>query len=280
MSFVVAAPDALVAAASDIAGIGSSVEVAGAAAAVPTTGVITSAADQVSALVASVFSAHGQGYQQLGARLAALHQDFVQNLTAGAGAFAATEASAAQTLANTVNAPAQALLGQPLTGGRSMAAPTLSQVQSLFLGGPGALARSAAIVGPAANSVLALLPTGGTAALAASAPAQSIGDAIENLYNTVEPYVAYGFSLVAYAAGWAGAGVLAPQINFLYYLFEPIVQSALFNTLDWLGGTISFSQGLANFWSATNASINQFINTEIDWVRSLLPPLPPLPPAA
>jgi hypothetical protein len=55
------------------------------------------------------------------------------------------------------------------------------------------------------------------------------------------------------------------------------VQSALFNTIDWLGGTITFIQGLSNFWAATTASINQFINTEINWVLSFFPPLPPLP---
>jgi hypothetical protein len=73
-------------------------------------------------------------------------------------------------------------------------------------------------------------------------------------------------------------GILAPQINFFYYLFEPMVQAGLFNTLDWLAGTVSFSQGLANFWAATSASINQFLYTEWYWIRSFLPPLPPLPP--
>ena len=72
-------------------------------------------------------------------------------------------------------------------------------------------------------------------------------------------------------------GILAPQINFLYNLFEPMVQAALFNTLDWLSGAITFSQGVANFWGATTSSINYFIQTEINWIRSFLPPLPPLP---
>jgi hypothetical protein len=73
-------------------------------------------------------------------------------------------------------------------------------------------------------------------------------------------------------------GIMAPRINFFYNLFEPIVQSALFNTLDWITGTISLSQGLANFWPATTSSVNVFIQTEINWLLSFLPPLPPLPP--
>ena len=73
-------------------------------------------------------------------------------------------------------------------------------------------------------------------------------------------------------------GFLAPQILFFYDLFEPMVQSGLFNILDWLGGSITFVQGLNNFFAATSASINQFINTEINWFLSFLPPLPPLPP--
>lgn len=88
----------------------------------------------------------------------------------------------------------------------------------------------------------------------------------------------YGFNLASWAVGWVPwIGILAPQINFFYYLFEPIVQSGLFNTLDWLDGTITFSQGLSNFWSATTASVNQFIQTEINWIRHFFPPFPPLP---
>jgi hypothetical protein len=102
---------------------------------------------------------------------------------------------------------------------------------------------------------------------------------IENFYNFAEPYVQYGFNLAAYAAGWLPyVGILAPQINFFYDLFEPMVQSGLFNTLDWLSGTISFSQGLSNFWATTTASINQFLSTEYYWFWSFFPPLPPLPP--
>ncbi|WP_016720276.1 PE domain-containing protein, partial [Mycobacterium tuberculosis] len=46
MSFVVAAPEVVVAAASDLAGIGSAIGAANAAAAVPTMGVLAAGADE------------------------------------------------------------------------------------------------------------------------------------------------------------------------------------------------------------------------------------------
>ena len=84
-----------------------------------------------------------------------------------------------------------------------------------------------------------------------------------------------GALLLPFYIGW----VVAPQIYFVYDLIQPIVQSGLFNTIDWLSGSITFAQGLSNFTDVTRASINQFINSEFNWIfGTLLPPLPPLPP--
>jgi len=289
MSFLHADPEALKAAASNIAGIGSEISSANAAASLPTTGVVAAAADQVSAQVAALFSSHAQGYQQLSSQVSAFHEKFVQALGSSAASYAGAESSAARALADAVNAPAQQLLGHPLVGPAApnlaaAAARAATQVQGALQGVP-----AGNLLG-----VLGLTPTGGLAGLtatralagplaAAAAPAAVIpvswATAIENFYNVVEPYVQYGFNLAAYAAGWLPyVGILAPQINFLYNLFEPMVQAGLFNTLDWLSGTISFSQGLSNFLSATSASINQFLYTEWYWFWSFLPPLPPLPP--
>ena len=162
-------------------------------------------------------------------------------------------------------------------------------------GGSGLLGGGGGAISNAASSALLLAPTGGAGGVAISgalprllssmtnaavAPAASgIANTIENAYLTVEPFVQYGFQLLAYAVGFVPwVGFLAPQINFLYNLFEPIVQSALFNTLDWLSGAITFGQGLSNFFAATTSSINFFIQTEINWLLGFLPPLPPLPP--
>lgn len=301
MSFVFAAPEALAAATADMAGIGSTLNAANVVAAVPTTGVLAAAADEVSTQVAALLSAHAQGYQQLSRQMmTAFHDQFVQALRASADAYATAEASAAQTMVNAVNAPARALLGHPLisadasTGGGSNA---LSRVQSMFLGtgGSSALGGSAA-ANAAASGALQLQPTGGAsglsavgallpragAAAAAALPAlaaESIGNAIKNLYNAVEPWVQYGFNFTAWAVGWLPyIGILAPQINFFYYLGEPIVQAVLFNAIDFVDGTVTFSQALTNIETATAASINQFINTEINWIRGFLPPLPPISP--
>ena len=63
MSYVIAAPEMLAAAAADVAGIGSSLSEANAAAATQTTGVLAAAEDEVSTAIAALFSAHGQGFQ-------------------------------------------------------------------------------------------------------------------------------------------------------------------------------------------------------------------------
>jgi hypothetical protein len=66
---VIAAPEMAASAASDLAGIGSMIGEANAAAAVPTTGVMAAAGDEVSAAIASLFSSHGQEFQALSATL-------------------------------------------------------------------------------------------------------------------------------------------------------------------------------------------------------------------
>jgi hypothetical protein len=305
MSFMLAEPGALVAAASDVAGIGSTLSTAHAAAAAPTTGVLAAAADEVSTQIAALFSQHAQSYQQLSARAAVFHEQFVAALAATASNYAAAETAAAQTLVNAVSAPAQALLGHLLVprGGSTAVGGALSNAVSrveavfaghgaagaLFGGGsglfhginPGALLGRPTGGVTAATAAGSLLHASGlTNAHATPAAFNSIATSIKNFYNFAEPYVQYAFNLAAWAVGWVPwVGILAPQINFIYNLFEPMVQSALFNTLDWLTGAISFSQGLSNFWAATTASINQFIQTEIYWIRGFLPPFPPLPPA-
>jgi PE family len=93
MSFVTTQPEALAAAAGNLAGIGSVMTVGSAAAAAPTTGVIPAAADEVSALTAAQFAAHAQLYQAMATRAAAIHEQFVATLTASSTSYAATEAA-------------------------------------------------------------------------------------------------------------------------------------------------------------------------------------------
>jgi triacylglycerol lipase len=87
------------AAATNVASIGSLVETADQGVAGATTAVLAAAEDEVSAAIAALFSAHGQGYQALSAQAAAFHQGFVQALTNASGAYAAAEAASASPLA-------------------------------------------------------------------------------------------------------------------------------------------------------------------------------------
>jgi PE family len=94
MSYVIAAPEMMTSAATDLAAIGSDLSAAHAAAAAST----PAAADEVSASIAQVFSQ--QGYQALAGQAAAFHEQFVQNLSASAGSYASIEAAIASFLQN------------------------------------------------------------------------------------------------------------------------------------------------------------------------------------
>lgn len=67
-SFVVIAPDVVVAASQDLTRIGSAVRSAGAAAATSTTTVVAAAGDEVSVVIASLFGTFGRQYQLLSAQ--------------------------------------------------------------------------------------------------------------------------------------------------------------------------------------------------------------------
>lgn len=93
MSFVTAQPEMLSSAAGELQSIGSAMAGGNAAAAAPTTGVVPSAADEVSALTAAQFAAHAQLYQAISAHATAIHELFVSTLGTSAGSYAATEAA-------------------------------------------------------------------------------------------------------------------------------------------------------------------------------------------
>lgn len=127
MSFVIAAPDMVQAAAENLAGIRSMLSEASASAAGPTTAVAAAAEDQVSAAVAALFGSFGQDYQAISAQAEAFHGQFVNLLNAGAGAYLSAEsANAQQALACAVNAPTSGLLGSG--AGVSAAAATSAAV--------------------------------------------------------------------------------------------------------------------------------------------------------
>ncbi|ORB00290.1 PE family protein, partial [Mycobacterium intermedium] len=139
MSFLVTAPEALVAAATDLAGIGSAVNTANGAAAAQTSALVAAGADEVSAAIAAFFSAHGQAYQVIGTQAANFHNQFVQALTAGAQAYASAEAANTPALTDNpvqfvqqevlrlINTPSLLLTGRPIIGNGANGAPGTGQ---------------------------------------------------------------------------------------------------------------------------------------------------------
>jgi hypothetical protein len=93
MSFVITHPEALTAAASALESLGTSMAAQDAVAAAPTIGVAPAAADEVSALQATQFTAYGTWYQQVSTQAAAIHQMLVNALGTSASAYGQTESA-------------------------------------------------------------------------------------------------------------------------------------------------------------------------------------------
>ena len=142
MSYVIAAPEMMTSAATDLSNIGSALTAANAAAATQTTGVLAAAEDEVSAAIAALFGAHAQEYQAAAAQAATFHEQFMGTLSAAAASYADTEATIAR------------LLGSPLLG--SAAAVSLAGVSDgfqMYIYGPIHTAGEAWIVSPLGPSL-------------------------------------------------------------------------------------------------------------------------------
>lgn len=110
MSLLSVAPDMVSAASGSLENLGSALRSANAAAASQTTAVLAPAADEVSAAITALLGTHAQQFQAANAQAASFHDNFVNLLNGGAAQYVSTElANVQQTLANTVNAPSQAV---------------------------------------------------------------------------------------------------------------------------------------------------------------------------
>lgn len=240
MSLLVAAPDALDTAASSITRIGSTLSAANAATAVPTTRVLAAAADDVSARIAALFSEHGLWYQQLINQASAFHDKFVGALTAGANAYAAAEANAAQILSG---------------------------------GAPHAVGAQAAAVSTAVTSALQLRPTGGTGALAAAATLLRPAAASPQAIALAQAYLGFDLNVtravsdvVDILSSLPFLWVLAPQVAFFYLLGEPIVSAAVLGTIAAGFGVLPPGQVLYDVGTIVGSSIKNFVYNELDFV--------------
>lgn len=216
MSFVVAVPEALAAAASDVANIGSALSAANAAAAAGTTGLLAAGADEVSAALASLFSGHAVSYQQVAAQATALHDQFVQALTGAGGSYALTEAAnVQQNLLNAINAPTQALLGRPLIGDGAVGTASSPDGQDggLLFGNGGAGYNSAATPGMAGGNGgnAGLIGNGGTGGSGGAGAAGGAGGSGGWLYGNGGNGGIGGNAIVAGGAGGNGGAGGAPD---------------------------------------------------------------------
>ncbi|OQZ90812.1 PE family protein, partial [Mycobacterium alsense] len=92
MSYVIALPDAVAAAAANMERISAALATADVAAAGATTNVVSPGADEVSGVVAALFSSYAKDYRAEAAQAATFHAQFVSALTASAQSYASAEA--------------------------------------------------------------------------------------------------------------------------------------------------------------------------------------------
>ncbi|WP_155769724.1 PE family protein, partial [Mycobacterium asiaticum] len=164
MSFVSVVPQWVTAASSELAGIGSAVGAANAAAAASTTGIVAAACDEVSAGIAELFNTHAVEYQTLSVQAALFHEQFVATLTGNAAAYGAAEAAnAQQVVLGAINAPFEAWLGRPLLGnGADATTPGgAGGAGGLLWGNGGAGAAGAPGLAGGAGGAAGLIGTGG-----------------------------------------------------------------------------------------------------------------------
>ncbi|SOJ52782.1 PE family protein PE3 [Mycobacterium simulans] len=131
MSYVIAAPEMLAAAAADVDGIQSAIHAASASAAAPTAGVLAAAADEVSAATAALFSEYAREYQQVLRLAAAFHSEFTQVLAAAGAAYAQAEATNAAVMLG--NAGSSGAIGTST----SVAMLSGNPITALMMGGTG-----------------------------------------------------------------------------------------------------------------------------------------------
>jgi hypothetical protein len=172
MSFVTTEPAALDYAAGKLEGIGTSLAAQNASAAASTTGVAPAAADEVSALQATQFSAYGNLYQQISAEATAINQAFVQMLGLSGNSYGTTEATNSAAT-GTSGLGGISIWGQLTQFGQFGAIPGAMSggtMDGMYAGGP--------LIG-AASSFMQLAQSGAGASAgagAASAASAGVGD--------------------------------------------------------------------------------------------------------
>jgi len=204
MSFVTTQPEALAYAAGKLQTLGSAMADESAAAAAPTTGLVPAAADEVSALQATIFAAYGNLYQSVNAQAAAIHELFVNTLGASAGSYAATESGNSIATASPLSQQISGLVTAATSA--ASADPPGGNVANLFNVGSGNWGSAASdLLDMAQGGILpAANETSDTAGLAAAAPAGSDNTVFTGAAGPTGPAGLGGVPMVP-ALGQAGS---------------------------------------------------------------------------
>ena len=109
---------------------------------------------------------------------------------------------------------------------------------------------------------------------------ESPGDWIINAYSIVQPWVAYGVELFAWATEWLPwpIGLLAPQANIVYSGWQPFAESVVYSFAFLVDG--QFDLIVPTLTAGIQTGITNLVQGEISWILSFFPPLPPIGGAA
>ncbi|SON62395.1 putative PE family protein PE23 [Mycobacterium simulans] len=196
MSFLTTQPEELTAAAAKLETAGAAMAAQNTAAAPPiTTGVIPAAADEISALQASLFTAYGTLYQQVNVEAQAMYDMFVNTLETSAKTYAETEAANSSAAASPLSGISNILNAAP-----NPVPPWVSDIANILNIGVGNWASAASdLIGLASGALLPAVEQTEIADAAADAAAGGLAAA--------------GLEPAAAAAAGLGAAPLAAGVG-------------------------------------------------------------------
>ena len=156
--------------------------------------------------------------------------------------------------------------------------------RSLMTAGACAAALTAVVGAVTIAPLPASGPPAAASAVAASPKIQltaatSPGGFVRTAYDTVEPWVAYGFELADYALSYVpGLWWIAPGIDLAYFSIEPLVQAAVYSFADLID--LNFAQIGPDIQAGIAEATQNFLDYGAQWIADLIPfpPLPPVPP--
>lgn len=252
MSFLTTQPEELAAAAGKLENVGTVMEAQNVAAAAPTTtGVIPAAADEVSALQASLFVAYGTLYQQVSAEASAAYQMFVHTLGVSAGTYAATEAANSSAAASPLSSITSLLGAAP-----NPVPPWISDLANIMNIGVGNWASAASdLIGLASGGLLPAIEQTEIADAAADAAAGGVAAASEPAAAAVglaeTPLAAASpIGAMAVPPSWAGPATLVSNTTALQgagWTAAAPAQAASVTGIPGLPGLASATRSSAGF---------------------------------